>query len=77
MAFEKFPALHELQSRHGVSIGSTYVKPQSAKLFTHYIAFAQREGFISSQICDQGFEKTRLPHTSNFMTLVNHNLLCQ
>ena len=44
MAFEKFPALHELQSRHGVSIGSTYVTPQSAKL---YIALAQREGFIS------------------------------
>ena len=47
MGFEKFPALHELQSRHGVSIGSTYVTPQSAKLFTHYIALAQREGFIS------------------------------
>ena len=25
IAFEKFPALHELQSRHGISIGSTYV----------------------------------------------------
>ena len=24
-----------------------------------------------------GFEKTRLPCTSNFVTLVNHNLLCQ
>ena len=44
IAFEKFP---ELQSRHGVSIGSTYVTSQSAKLFTHYIALAQREGFIS------------------------------
>ena len=22
------------------------------------------------------YEKTRLPHTCNFMTLVNHNLLC-
>ena len=40
MAFEKFPALHELQSHHGVSIGSTYVTLQSAKLFTHYIALA-------------------------------------
>ena len=47
IAFEKFPALHELQSRHGISIGSTYVTPQSAKLFTHYIALAQREGFKS------------------------------
>ena len=25
MAFEKFPALHELLYRHGVSIGSNYV----------------------------------------------------
>ena len=24
-----------------------------------------------------GFEKTRLPHTFDFMTLVNHNLQCQ
>ena len=24
-----------------------------------------------------GFEKTRLPHTSDFMTLVTHNLLWQ
>ena len=47
MAFEKFPALHELLYRHGVSIGSTYVTPQSAKLFTHYIALAQREAFIN------------------------------
>ena len=47
MAFEKFPALHELLSRHGVSIGSTYATPQSAKLFTHYIALAQREAFIN------------------------------
>ena len=47
IAFEKFPALRELQSRHSVSIGSTYITPQSAKLFTHYIALAQREGFIS------------------------------
>ena len=47
MAFEKLPALHELLCHHGVSIGSTYVTPQSAKLFTHYIALAQREAFIN------------------------------
>ena len=47
IAFEKFPALHELQSCHGISIGSTYITLQSAKLFTHYIALAQREGFKS------------------------------
>ena len=47
MAFEKFPALYELLSHHGVSIGSTYVTPQSAKLITHCIALAQREAFIN------------------------------
>ena len=45
MAFEKFPSLHQLESRHGVDIGSNYATPQSAKLFTHYIALAQRDFF--------------------------------
>ena len=40
MTFEKFPALCEFQSHHGISIDSTYVTSQSAKLFTHYIALA-------------------------------------
>jgi len=47
MAFEKFPALHQLESRHRVDIGSNYATPQSAKLFTHYIALAQRESFLT------------------------------
>lgn len=47
MAFEKYPSLHQLESRHGVSIGSNYATPQSAKLFTHYIALAQRESFFT------------------------------
>ncbi|XP_065903507.1 E-selectin-like isoform X3 [Dysidea avara] len=47
IAFEKFPALHQLESHHGVDIGSSYGTPQSAKLFTHYIALAQQECFFA------------------------------
>ena len=46
MAFEKYPPLYELQTRHGVNLGSAYKSPQSAKTFTHYIAAAQREALM-------------------------------
>ena len=46
MAFEKYPPLYELQTRHSVSLGSAYKSPQSAKTFTHYIAAAQREALM-------------------------------
>ena len=47
MAFRKYPALHELEVRHGVDFGESYKTKHSAKIFTHYIAESQRQGFHS------------------------------
>ena len=46
IAFEKFPALYELEARHGVDLGAAYRTAPSAKLFTHYIAESQRQQFL-------------------------------
>ena len=46
MAFAKHPALHEVEVRHGVNLGSTYCKPDSAKVFTSYVAKSQCQAFI-------------------------------
>ena len=46
IAFRKYPALHELEVRHGVDLGSTYKTKDSAKQFTFYIAEAQRQDFM-------------------------------
>ena len=46
LSFRKYPAIHELESRHGVDLGQAYVTKDSAKSFTHYIAEVQRTAFI-------------------------------
>ena len=46
IAFEKFPALCELEARHKVDLGHAYRTAPSARSFTHYIAKAQRQQFI-------------------------------
>ena len=48
VAFVKYPVFHSLAERQGVDIGSTYKTPDSARLFTHYIAESQRQIFLSS-----------------------------
>ncbi len=48
LAFRKYPAIHELESRHGVDLGQSYATKDSAKLFTHYIAESQRTAFMES-----------------------------
>lgn len=40
--FLKFPAIHELEERHGVDLGPTYKNRDSARNFVHYIAESQR-----------------------------------
>ena len=42
MAFLKYPAILELEERHGVDVGFAYRTKDSAKIFTHYIAESQR-----------------------------------
>ena len=48
MAFSKYPALYDLESRHDVDLGIAYKNDVSAKSFTHYIAQSQREHFLRS-----------------------------
>ena len=48
MAFRKYSALHELETRHDVELGSAYKTKDSAKNFTHYIAEAQCHNFMEA-----------------------------
>ena len=48
MAFRKYPALHELEIRHGLDLGPSDSMKDSAKTFTHYIAETERQAFVSS-----------------------------
>ena len=48
MAFRKYPALHELEVRHGVDLGESYKTKDSAKVFTYYVAETQRHDFLHS-----------------------------
>ena len=43
--FLKYPAIHELEERHGVDLGITYKNRDSARNFVHYIAESQRQQF--------------------------------
>ena len=42
ITFLKYPAIHELEERHGVDLGATYKNRESARNFVHYIAESQR-----------------------------------
>lgn len=48
ITFQKYPALHELETRHGVDLGPAYKTKDSVKNFTHYIAEAQRHNFMEA-----------------------------
>ena len=48
IAFSKYPALYDLESRHDVDIGVAYKNDVSAKFFTHYIAQSQHDRFLCS-----------------------------
>ncbi len=41
--FMKYPAIHELEEKHGVDLGITYKNRDSAQKFVHYIADCQRK----------------------------------
>ena len=42
IALKKYPALYELEARHGVNLGFAYKSKDSAKTFVRYIARSQR-----------------------------------
>jgi len=45
--FAKYPALIELESRHGVNLGPAYRTPDSAKAFTGFIATSLHQQFLN------------------------------
>ena len=46
--FAKYPALLALEAYHGVNLGPAYSTPDSAKIFTGYIAASQRQAFVNT-----------------------------
>ena len=46
ISFAKYPAIVELESRHGVNLGPAYRTPDSAKAFTGYIAASFHQRFL-------------------------------
>ncbi len=53
--FTKYPAIHQLEERHGVDLGAAYKNRDSAQNFTHYIAESQRrQGFIQDFLLGRG-----------------------
>ena len=48
LGFQKYPALRELEERHGVDLGFAYKSNVSAQTYTHYIAESQRQSFLES-----------------------------
>ena len=46
ISFAKYPAIVELESRHGVNLGPAYRTPDSAKAFTGYIAASLHQRFL-------------------------------
>ena len=55
MAFLKYPAFHALVVCQGVDIGNRYRMADSAKLFTHFIAVAQRKEFLQVMVSNNFF----------------------
>ena len=53
--FAKYPALIQLEERHGVDLGHAYRTPESTKSFTGFIAKSQRQGFLNSLCCGSHF----------------------
>ena len=50
LPFRKYPAIHELESRHGVDLGQSYATKDSVKSFTHCIAESQRRAFVEQTV---------------------------
>ena len=48
IAFEKYVPLYDFKARHAVDLGHAYKTAPSAKLFTSYIAEAQRKQFLEA-----------------------------
>jgi len=57
--FTKYPAIHNLEERHGVDLGYNYQNRDSASNFVHYIAESQRKSIYA-----------RLSDSTNFYSIL-------
>ena len=43
LAFRKYPKICELEARHGVNLGNSYLHKNAGKEFVHYMAESRRQ----------------------------------
>jgi hypothetical protein len=46
LAFTNYPALCQLEAKHGVNVGTAYRNPNAGKTFCHFIAESRREQLV-------------------------------
>ena len=47
LAYRKYPRICELEARHGVNLGSSYLHENAGKEFVHYIAESRKRDLLS------------------------------
>ena len=50
MSFRKYPAICELEARHGVDIGKAYTTETAGRSFVHFIAESQKQELVSDTL---------------------------
>ena len=48
LAYRKYPRICELEARHGVHLGSSYLHENAGKEFVHHIAESRRQDLLST-----------------------------
>ena len=74
MSFLKYPALCEMEKKHGVDIGASYTNERSGRMFVHYIAEAKRQMLVD-KIANVKFYSQLLNGSTNTGNIDNEMLL--
>ena len=53
LAFTNYPAICDLESKHGVKVGSCYLNQNAGKTFCHFIAESKTEELIQNFVWGQ------------------------
>ena len=48
LLFMKYPGICELEARHGVDLGTSYVNKSAGRTFCHYIAEGRKENLVET-----------------------------
>ena len=60
ISFLKCPAIHDLEERHGVDLGTTYKKRDTVRNFVHYIDESQRQHLYTTSNLFRDIDKMLL-----------------